>query len=89
LGCDRPAPRVADRLLIEPGVLLAGTIRRGGMARISGVEPLVADGDLWLSMMGDSAKARDLRRDPRIVLNSMITSPSPQPRSRSVARPAG
>jgi hypothetical protein len=58
---------VADRLLIEPGVLLAGTIRRDGTARISGVEPLVLDGDLWLSMMSDSAKSRDLHRDPRIV----------------------
>jgi pyridoxamine 5'-phosphate oxidase-like protein len=68
---------VADRLLIEPGVLLAGTIRRDGTARISGVEPLVLDGDLWLSMMSGSAKARDLARDPRVVLNSVITSPSP------------
>ena len=68
---------VADRLLIEPGVLLAGTIRRDGTARISGVEPLVLDGDLWLSMMSGSAKSRDLDRDPRIVLNSVITSPSP------------
>jgi hypothetical protein len=67
---------VAGRLLIEPGVLLAGTIRRDGTARISGVEPLVLDGDLWLSMSG-SAKTRDLDRDPRIVLNSVITSPSP------------
>jgi hypothetical protein len=68
---------VADRLLIEPGVLLAGTIRRDGTARISGVEPLVLDGDLWLSMMTGSAKSRDLGRDPRVVLNSVITSPSP------------
>jgi hypothetical protein len=68
---------VADRLLIEPGVLLAGTIRRDGTARISGVEPLVLDGELWLSMMSGSAKRRDLGRDPRIVLNSVITSPSP------------
>jgi hypothetical protein len=49
---------VADRLLIEPGVRLAGTIRRDGTARISGVEPLVLDGDLWLSMMSGSAKSR-------------------------------
>jgi hypothetical protein len=68
---------VADRLLIEPGVLLAGTIRRDGTARISGVEPLVLDSELWLSMMGGSAKRRDLGRDPRVVLNSVITSPSP------------
>jgi hypothetical protein len=58
---------VADRLLIEPRVLLAGTIRRDGTARISGVEPLVLDGDLWLSMMSGSAKSRDLGRDPPVA----------------------
>ena len=68
---------VMNRLLIEPRVLLIGTIRRDGTARISGVEPLVLDGDLWLSMMSDSPKRRDLARDPRIVLNSVITSPDP------------
>jgi hypothetical protein len=68
---------IADRLLIEPGVLLVGTIRRDGTARISGVEPLVLDDELWLSMMSGSAKSRDLGRDPRVVLNSVITSPSP------------
>jgi hypothetical protein len=68
---------VADRLLIVPGVLLIGTTRRDGTARISGVEPLVLDGDLWLSMMSDSAKSRDLARDPRIMLNSVVASPDP------------
>ena len=80
---------VADRLLIEPGVLLAGTVRRDGTARISGVEPLLLDGDLWLSMMSGSAKSRDLHRDPRIVLNSVITNPSPpaEIKIRGAARP--
>jgi hypothetical protein len=63
--------------LIRPGVLLAGTIRRDGSARISGVEPLVMDGDLWLSMMRTSAKAMDLARDPRILLHSIVTGPEP------------
>ena len=45
IAVRQPAPgAVATRLLIEPGVLLAGTTRRGGAARISGVEPLVLDG---------------------------------------------
>jgi hypothetical protein len=65
-----------DRL-IKPGVLLIGTTRRDGSARISGVEPLVMDSDLWLSMMQTSAKAHDLRHDPRIVLHSIITGPEP------------
>ncbi len=63
--------------MIKPGVLLVGTTRRDGSARISGVEPLVMDDDLWLSMMTASAKARDLGRDPRILLHSIIGSPEP------------
>jgi hypothetical protein len=68
---------VASDRLIRPGVLLVGTIRRDGSARISGAEPLVMDGDLWLSMMRASAKAVDLARDPRILLHSIITGPGP------------
>jgi hypothetical protein len=67
---------VLDKL-IRPGVLLVGTTRRDGTARISGAEPLVMDGDLWLSMMRTSAKAIDLARDPRILLHSIVTGPEP------------
>jgi hypothetical protein len=65
----------ARRKLIEPGVLLVGTTRRDGTARISGVEPLVLDGTLWLSMMSGSTKAGDLRRDRRVLLHSIVTGP--------------
>jgi Pyridoxamine 5'-phosphate oxidase len=68
---------VMSELLIKPGVVLIGTSRRDGSARISGVEPLVMAGQLWLSMMPASAKARDLARDPRILLHSIVTSPAP------------
>jgi Pyridoxamine 5'-phosphate oxidase len=67
---------VFDRL-IGPGVLFAGTVRRDGSPRISGLEPLVMDEDLWLSMMPASAKARDLARDRRILLHSIVTGPEP------------
>jgi hypothetical protein len=67
---------VFDRL-IRPGVLLVGTVRRDGSPRISGAEPLVMNGDLWLSMMRASAKAADLARDPRILLHSIVTGPQP------------
>ena len=69
---------VAHDQLITPGVLLAGTTRRDGSARISGVEPLIMDGELWLSMMPASAKARDLNRDPRVLLHSVVTGPAPE-----------
>jgi hypothetical protein len=66
---------IAANKLIKPGVLLIGTIRHDGAARISAVEPLIMDGQLWLSMMPTSMKAHDLQRDPRIVLNSIVTDP--------------
>ena len=69
---------VAHDQLIKPGVVLIGTTRKDGSARISGVEPMLMDGELWLSMMPASAKAGDLYRDPRIVVHSIVTSPSPE-----------
>jgi hypothetical protein len=66
--------RLAQERLIEPGVVLVATIRRDGTPRLSPVEPYVLDGDLWLSMMWRSTKARDLLRDPRILVHSVIIS---------------
>lgn len=77
IGQQPDLGEVAHQLLLAPGVVLVGTIRRDGSARISGVEPVVMDGRLWLSMLPDSMKARDLHRDPRLVLNNVITSPEP------------
>jgi Pyridoxamine 5'-phosphate oxidase len=59
--------------LLAPGVLLVATIRRDGTPRVSPVEPFVMDGDLWLSMLWQSAKAADLLRDPRILVHSIVT----------------
>ena len=74
---ERGQPRLArlgHERLIAPGVLLVATIRRDGTPRLSPVEPLLLDGDLWLSMMWQSTKARDLLRDPRVLVHSVITS---------------
>jgi hypothetical protein len=65
---------VLERRLIDPGVLLVVTLRRDGTARLSPVEPLLLDGELWLSMMWGSRKAADLLRDPRILVHSIVTS---------------
>lgn len=70
---------IAHDKLIKPGALLVGTVTRDGSARISGAEPLIMDGELWLSMMQTSMKAHDLHRDPRIVLHSLIAGPEPAP----------
>jgi hypothetical protein len=74
---EQRQPRLAatahDRLL-GPGVALVGTLRRDGSPRISPVEPFVLDGELVLSMLWQSAKAKDLLRDPRILVHSIVTA---------------
>ncbi|MFF3193633.1 pyridoxamine 5'-phosphate oxidase family protein [Streptomyces misionensis] len=46
------------------------TVRRDGSPRLSGLEVRFHDGGLWLGMMPDSRKARDLVRDPRFALHA-------------------
>ncbi|MBV9600921.1 MAG: pyridoxamine 5'-phosphate oxidase family protein [Chloroflexi bacterium] len=46
------------------------TLRSDGSPRISGTETEFVDGEIWLGMMPDSLKARDLRRDARLALHS-------------------
>lgn len=46
------------------------TLRRDGSPRISGTEfEFDDDGEIYLGMMPDSMKARDLLRDPRLALH--------------------
>jgi len=71
------APRFAgivQRRLLDPGVLLVVTLRADGSPRLSPVEPLTVERDLWLSMMWRSRKASDLARDPRALLHSIVTT---------------
>lgn len=65
---------VGEARLIAPGVVLVGTTRVDGTPRISPVEPLVWEGDLWLSMMLGSHKAADLQRDPRVLVHGIVTN---------------
>jgi hypothetical protein len=69
--------RLADlgrRRLVEPGVVLVATIRPDGTPRLSPVEPWLMAGDLWLAMLWGSHKARDLQRDPRVLVHSIVTT---------------
>lgn len=66
--------QVAQSRLLEPGVVLVVTLRRDGTPRLSPVEPWVMDGELLLSMLWESWKARDLQRDPRILVHSVVTN---------------
>jgi hypothetical protein len=58
-----------------PGVVLVGTVRRDGSPRVTPVEPFFWDGELWLMMGLDSWKARDLIRDSRVLVHSIVTGP--------------
>jgi Pyridoxamine 5'-phosphate oxidase len=74
------APEIADmaeRRLVATGLMMLATLRRDGFPRISPVEPVIArdhlvlhDGKLWLGMMVNSTKSRDLRRDGRCGLHT-------------------
>jgi hypothetical protein len=72
------APEIARRglaRLASARVAMLGTLRRDGSPRISPIEPYTGQGQLLIGAMAWSAKARDLRRDPRYVLHSTVTSP--------------
>jgi hypothetical protein len=72
-----PEPAARGRELIDQfGYVLLGTIRRDGTPRISPVEARVVEGQLMLVMIRGTHKARDVLRDPRLVLNTPITDPA-------------
>ncbi|MDP2673783.1 MAG: pyridoxamine 5'-phosphate oxidase family protein [Dehalococcoidia bacterium] len=54
------------------GLALVGTVRKDGLPRISPVEPLIVDGQLYLGMMWRSRKALDLLRDPRCLVQTVV-----------------
>ncbi len=55
------------------GLALLATVRRDGSPRLSGLEPLFTDDELWFGMMERSRKGADLRRDGRFALHSATT----------------
>jgi Pyridoxamine 5'-phosphate oxidase len=74
------APEIADlaeKRLAATGLMMLATIRADGFPRISPMEPVLADGKLvlhddrlWLGMMPDATKSRDLKRNGRLALHS-------------------
>ena len=70
---SRHAPDLAAKVeqrFADTGLGYLATLRVNGFPRVSGLEPLFAGGELWLGVMLDSQKARDLLRDPRFALHS-------------------
>jgi Pyridoxamine 5'-phosphate oxidase len=78
LDLELAAPEIARpgmARLNSARIALLGTLRRDGSPRISPVEPCIVKGQLLIGAMAWSAKAADLRRDPRYVLHSVVTGP--------------
>lgn len=55
------------------GLCLVATLRSDGWPRLSPVEPLILEGRLYLGMIPNSTKSRDLARDPRCLVHSTVT----------------
>ncbi|MDO8612404.1 MAG: pyridoxamine 5'-phosphate oxidase family protein [Dehalococcoidia bacterium] len=64
--------RFGEERFKSTGLALVGTVRKDGAPRISPVEPLIADGQLYLGMMWRSRKALDLLRDPRCLVQTTV-----------------
>jgi len=55
------------------GLVILATFRKNGFPRISPVEPLFLNGQLYLGMMWQSRKALDLIRDPRCSIHNAVS----------------
>lgn len=67
--------RLGTARLEAAHLAMLGTLRQDGSPRISPVEPHIVNRHLLVAAMTWSAKAADLRRDPRYVLQSTVTGP--------------
>lgn len=72
------AAQVVALLVGHPHHVLA-TVRPDGSPRVGGTNVFVTDGDLWIGMMPQAARAADLRTEPRCALHSAPLSESLDP----------
>ena len=59
--------------MAQTGIVLLGTLRADGWPRISPIEPLILEGHLIIGGTRGTRKTVDLTRDPRCVLNTLVT----------------
>ena len=75
---EAAAPELAARgreLIDRFRFVYIATLRRDGSPRISAVEARIAGGELAMSMIPGTLKARDLLRDPRLAVNVPLEHP--------------
>lgn len=87
------APELAESVraafAVDAHAVLA-TLRRDGSPRLSGIEPKIFGGQLWLGMMPNSVKVADLLRDDRFALhNASREADMTKPDAAGDARLAG
>ena len=71
--------RRAQELFEAHTHLTIATLRRDGSPRISGIECVFEDGELWFGSMRNGVKALDLLRDGRFALHSASADPDVRP----------
>lgn len=65
---------LGEEIIERTGMVMLGTLRKDGSPRISPMEVLFSEGQLYLGMMWRSKKALDLLRDPRCTVHSATSN---------------
>jgi len=70
---DPELAALGQERLDRHGLVMIATLRKNGFPRISPVDPLFFNGQLYLGMMWQSQKALDLIRDPRCCIHNAVS----------------
>ena len=70
---DPELAALGQQRLDRHGLVMLATLRKNGWPRISPVEPLFFNGQLYLGMMWRSQKALDLLRDARCTIHNAVS----------------
>ena len=70
---DPELAALGEERLNRHGLVMLATLRKNGWPRVSPVEPLFFNGQLYLGMTRRSRKALDLLRDPRCSVHNAVS----------------
>lgn len=71
---DPALAALGEDIIERTGMVMLGTLRKDGSPRISPVEVIFTEGQLYLGMMWRSKKALDLLLDPRCTVHSATSN---------------
>src|SRR5947207_3199005 len=80
---------LGERIFSKYGIAYIGTVRQDGGPRVTPVTPVIIDGHLYLGLMPDSPKKRDIDRDKRCVIHGLPGPNDSEIAVRGIARPLG